>query len=346
MKKNRFVKQTVVFLFLGLLLVFPVKASEMNESIGMVTGSETGTYFRFGQEIAATAKKARLDMIVKSSEGSIANIKRITSKENAALAMVQSDVLGFLGRSDNPDTKRIAQKLRLIFPFYNEEVHLFARKEIAKFEDLRGRRVVIGTEGSGNWLTSHNLQSLMGVEDIRFVDNLKPDEAVTGVLLGEVDAMIYVAGKPVKLFSNLDKLKSDPKYAQMLGTVHFVPLNDPKMLQEYVSSEIRADDYGWFDQAIPTIAVKAVLISYDFSNSTDTYRVMRCRQLGRLGQVIRENIADLKQNGHPKWKEVNLEENVGIWKADSCSRSRVEGLKPAESKKALSEDLLRIIREK
>lgn len=343
MKRILFSRGRVVFLLIGILLIPGITAAE--ESIGMVTGSETGTYFRFGQEIAATAKKAGLDIVVKSSEGSIANIKRLTSKENAAIAMVQSDVLGFLGRSDNPETQRIAQKLRLIFPFYNEEVHLFARKEITRFEDLQGRRVVIGTEGSGNWLTSHNLQSLIGVKTIQFVDNLKPDEAVTGVLMGEVDAMIYVAGKPVKLFSNLDKLKSDPNYARMLETVHFVPLNDPKMLHEYVSSEIRSDDYGWFDRTVPTIAVKAVLISYDFSNSTDSYRLMRCRQLGQLGQVIRENIAELKQNGHPKWKEVNLEENVGIWKADSCSRTRSGSGRPA-SKKALSEDLLRIIREK
>ncbi len=343
MKKILISRWTILSLLIGILLIPGITAAD--ESIGMVTGSETGTYFRFGQEIAATAKKAGLDIIVKNSEGSIANIKRLTSKENAAIAMVQSDVLGFLGRSDNPETKRIAQKLRLIFPFYNEEVHLFARKEITRFEDLQGKRVVIGTEGSGNWLTSQNLQTLMGVKEIHFVDSLKPDEAVTGVLMGEVDAMIYVAGKPVKLFSNLDKLKSDPKYAQMLQTVHFVPLSDPKMLQEYVSSEIRADDYGWSDETVPTIAVKAVLISYDFSNSSDPYRVMRCRQLGQLGQAIRENIGDLKQNGHPKWKEVNLEENVGLWKTDSCSRIRSEAGKP-ESRKALSDDLLRIIRQK
>lgn len=345
MKKNLFSKWPLVFLIISMLSVPCINASETNESIGMVTGSETGTYFRFGQEIAATAKKAGLEIIVKSSEGSIANIRRLTSKENAAIAMVQSDVLGFLGRSDNPETKRIAQKLRLIFPFYNEEVHLFARKDITRFEDLQGKRVVIGTEGSGNWLTSHNLQTLMRVKAIQFVDTLKPDEAVTGVLMGEADAMIYVAGKPVKLFSNLDKLKSDPTYARMLETVHFVPLNDPDMLQEYVSSEIRADDYGWFDGTVPTIAVKAVLISYDFSGSTDSYRVMRCRQLGRLGQVIRENIGELKHNGHPKWKEVNLEGNIGLWKADSCSRTRAE-VRRSSDKKALSEDLLRIIREK
>ena len=343
MKKNLFLRQAASVFLIGILLIPCGAAAQKDESIGMVTGAKTGTYFRFGQEIANMAKKAGLDIIVKDSEGSIANIKRITSRENAAIAMVQSDVLGFLGRSENPETKRVAGKLRLIFSFYNEEVHLFARREIRSFQDLDGKRVVIGTEGSGNWLTSQNLQHLMGIKQIRFVDNLKPDEAVTGVLTGEADAMIYVAGKPVTLFSNLDKLKSDSKYASLLEGVHFVPMNDPKMLQEYIASEIRAGDYGWFSQTIPTIAVKAVLISYDFSGSSDPYRQMRCRQLGQLGRVIRENIAELRQSGHPKWNEVNLEENVGIWKTDVCSRTPSEAGKPA-NKKDLSNDLLRIIR--
>src|SRR5918996_2424872 len=41
------------------------------ESIGMVTGSTTGTYFHFGQDIAKVARTAGLEILVKESEGSI-----------------------------------------------------------------------------------------------------------------------------------------------------------------------------------------------------------------------------------------------------------------------------------
>src|SRR6185295_12881538 len=90
-------------------------------------------------------------------------IKRINSSENAALGIVQSDVLGFLSRSKNPDSVRMASNLRMIFPFYNEEVHVLARNEIKSFKDLQGKKVAIGEDGSGNMLTSVNLFSMMGI---------------------------------------------------------------------------------------------------------------------------------------------------------------------------------------
>ncbi len=106
-------------LMLLLFLVFTPLA--IARSIGIVTGSKTGTYIKFGHAIAKEAKKMGVDIIVKESEGSIANIERLNSRENAGLAIVQSDVLGFLIRSDDPEMKKVAERLRLIFPFYNEE---------------------------------------------------------------------------------------------------------------------------------------------------------------------------------------------------------------------------------
>ena len=100
------------------------------DSIGMVTGSTTGTYFQFGQDIAKVTQTSGLEILVKEAEGSIDNIRRLVSRENAALSSVQSDVLGFLSRSEDPQVRRISERLRLVFPFYNEEVHLLARKEI------------------------------------------------------------------------------------------------------------------------------------------------------------------------------------------------------------------------
>ncbi len=290
------------------------------EEIGMVTGSKTGTYFQFGNDIASVVKGAGLDIAVKESAGSIDNIKRLNSTENAALGIVQSDVLGFLGRSDNPDMRTLAGRLRLIFPFYNEEVHLFARRDLQRLADLQGKRLVVGEQGSGNWLTSLNLLQMTGIKPKELL-YLPPLKAVTAVLQGEADAMIYVAGKPVPLFTKLGNIKDNPDFAQLFDKVHFIPLNDPVMLREYQAAEITPADYPWIDQAVPTIAVKAVLMSFDFSSKPTPYYKQRCEELARLGQAVRAHLDALKQTGHPKWKEVNLEENVGTWKLDACSRN-------------------------
>lgn len=295
-------------------------STAQTEGIGMVTGSPGGTYIRFGYDIATIAQTVGLDILVKESEGSIANIRRLVSRENAAWAIVQSDVLGFLKRSDDPEVRYIAERLRLVFPFYNEEVHLFARKTIQRFEDLQGKRVVVGTRGSGNWLTATNLLRMIDIRPAERIE-LPPPEAVSGVLTGEADAMFYVAGKPVKLFTNIRELQEDPRYAPLVKEVHFVPLNHPKMLQEYLPSALSVEDYSWLEATIPTVAVKAVLISFDFSSKDTPYYQRRCAQLSQLSRAVRENFATLQQTGHPKWKEVDLDLEIGIWKRDTCSQA-------------------------
>ena len=313
----------------GLLLLCcgltPVRADDANaKQIGMVTGSKTGTYIQFGNDIAGVAKTVGLDILVKDSQGSIDNIKRINSKENATFGIVQSDVLGFLSRSENPEMRQVASRLRLIFPFYNEEVHLFANKAIASFADLQDKRVVVGEQGSGTWLTAMNLLQLTGVKPAELI-HLPPLQGVTAVLKGEADATFYVAGKPVSLFTKVGNLITKPEFAPMLANVHFVPLDDPRMLREYQPARIGQADYEWLSGDVPTIAVKAVLMSFDFSGKQSHYFVQRCQQLAKLGQVLRANLSTLRQTGHPKWKEVNLDEKVGTWPLDRCSRSDVKG---------------------
>ncbi len=300
------------------------------DKLGIVTGSEAGTYIKFGQDMAALTKQYGLSLLVKESEGSLANIRRLISKENAAVGIVQSDVLGFLTRSQDARMRRVASLLRLVFPFYNEEVHLYAHKNIQTFDELAGKRVVVGTKGSGNWLTTTNLLHMMDVEPAERM-NLSPPEGVTAVLTGKADAMIYVAGKPVKLFSNIEQLGNSPKYGDLVKNVHFVPLDDPKMMKEYLPANLTPQDYGWIEQEVATIAVKAVLVSFDFSRKLTPYYERRCRELGVLGAAIRSNLSLLRDNGHPKWNEVDLEQDVGLWKADTCSRVEVVRSKPKRS---------------
>lgn len=324
--------------FCALLLFFsaPVFAKE-NNTLGMVTGPKTGTYYKFGKDIAQVGSKTAVDVDVKTSEGSIDNIKRMNSSENAALGIVQSDVLGFLARSKNPDSIKIANNLRMVFPFYNEEIHVLARKDIKTFSQLQGKKIAIGEDGSGSMLTAINLFSMM---------NLTPGEqkkipaaqGVVMVLKGEIDAVIFVGGKPVRFFKNLEDLTlpENQKYAPMLASVHFIPMDSAKMLEEYKPAEISQEDYGFVTQKVPTISVQAILVSSDFARGKDK---KHCETLARLVKKIREDLPTLRQPPHhPKWKEVNLDANIGIWKKDVCAagESAAEALPKKETAKKTS----------
>jgi TRAP transporter TAXI family solute receptor len=347
MKRYLLFCSTVAVWFGGLWCVPLVKA----DSMGLMTGPATGTYFEFGQDIARVARTVGLEIVVKESEESIDNIQRLVSRENAALGIVQSDVLGFLSRSEDPDMRRIAKRLRLVFPFYNEEVHLLARREIRRFEDLDGKRVVVGTRGSDNWLTSNNLLHLIDIKPAERLE-LPPPEGASAVLRGKADAMVYVGGKPVKLFTTFQELRKHPQFAPLVQAVHFVPLTQQSMHQEYAAATIGPDDYAWLNETIPTVAVKAVLISFDFSSRSTPYYQKRCEQLAKLGMVIRADFTQrshssnsLQRAGHPKWREVDLNQDLGIWKRDDCSQP--PGREPAgETEEAVVKALTEILKGK
>lgn len=312
--------------------------------ITIVTGLKTGTYYIFGRDIFEVAKKAGIDILVKPSEGSIDNIKRVNSEDNITLGVVQSDVLGFLGRSKNPDSMKMANNLRMVFPFYNEEVHVLARKEIKDFKDLQGKKVAIGEEGSGNMLTSINLFSMMNITAAES-QKIPSAQGVVAVLKGEIDAVIFVGGKPVRLFKNLEDLTlpENQKYAQMLEKVHFIPMNSPKMLEEYKPAEITSSDYNFVKEPVQTISVQAVLISYDFSQGgKDSDSFKRCEQIGKFADILRAGLPALKETGHAKWKEVNLDANVSVWKKDSCAWEIANNARSEEA----SKDLLNILDKK
>ncbi len=287
----------------------------------MVTGTPTGTAFRFGEDIAAIAIRHGLRILVKPSEGSLDNLRRLTSDENAALAIVQTDVLGYLSWSSEPAAQEIGAQLRMIFPLYHEEVHVLARKSIQHVTELAGKRVIVGTKGSGTYLTAQRLLQLFGVTPAVLITDQPPPEAVHAVLTDHADAMFHVGGKPVTLFTNLDKLSGDPRYADLMDKVHFVPLPRNQLSRVYHPAVIGPQDYPWVPTTVPTVSIQTVLMGFNFSQRQNTYFQMRCAQLATLGRAIREHIHELQRHGHPKWQDVDLKQRVSVWTPDTCSQS-------------------------
>lgn len=324
----------------------PATATEKDgiKPLGMVTGPETGTYIAFGRDIARVAEREGTAFDVFPSTGSIDNIRRIAeASESASLGIVQSDVLGFLKRSKNPKSQAIAQRLRMIFPFYQEEVHVLAAREIKDFKSLQGKRVVVGQPGSGNMLTAMNLLALQKITPGRTLQ-MPPEEGVVSVLAGEADAVIFTGGKPVKLFANLEQVRTDfdGKYASLLGQVHFLPIAGKEVEKEYNKATIAPQDYGFVKEAVPTVAVTSVLVAYDFSSEKNDYYRARCAQLESVGRAIRTHLSWLKENGHPKWKEVDPYRPVALWKREECAWANARLETPALSSD-LERDLLGIV---
>jgi len=316
--------------------------------MGILTGPRTGTYIAFGRDIAHVAASKGVTIQVFESNGSIDNIKRITSKEKVGLAIVQSDVLGFLSRSKNPESVAAASKLRLVAPLYNEEVHILARGNIATLADLAGKRVVVGSAGSGSMITAVNIFSLLGITPAKMYE-IDPPRGVVAVLNNEVDAVVFVGGKPVKIFKNMEELAkiNTGANAGKLEQVHFLPLDDARLLKEYKPAALTHNDYSFITSDVPGIAVTALLVSYDYTMKDERYYHAQCRNMKKLAEALRDNLDTLKANSHPKWKEVDFGANIDNWTHDACSSGVFTAATSAPSDtNSLEKDILGVVRNK
>jgi hypothetical protein len=248
---------------------------------------------------------------VDDSQGSVQNVFSVYKAPDTQLGIVQSDVLAFVSKiQTDPVLQRIAAKTKMVFPFYNEEVHLLANEEVKDFDDLSGKIVAIGEEGSGIYLTSRLLFEASGVKP-RDMLAVGPVDALALLKKGDIDALFYVAGLPVKLFA--EDVTADDRLA-------LVPITNKNILEFYPAVQIPANTYKWQKQAVNTVAVKAVLISYDFRGSN-------CENVGKVAKLVYDNLEWLKANGHPKWKTVDLNAPLKGWEQYDCVTKVVQPAK-------------------
>jgi TRAP transporter TAXI family solute receptor len=306
---------TKIAAYLFFLLILASTNVFADEPMTLLTGPQGGTYYTIGQDLSKNLKDDGITINPVISEGSTDNIKRLASDENIKLGIMQSDVLGFLGRSSNPESIKIANRLRMVLPFYKEEVHVLANKDIESVHDLTGKKIAIGEAGSGSMLTAINLFALLKInpEEIK---KIRCQEGIVDVLKGDLDAVIFVGGKPVRMFKNMEDLSKpeNQKYSLMLKNVHFLPLNEVKLYEEYEPAEISPQDYQFVHATVPTIAVQAALVTLDSVENDKK----QCAAIGKVASAIKSELPKLHASGHPKWKEVEPNTKSGLWKKSAC----------------------------
>ena len=288
---------------LGAALVLCAAAPALAADIGIITGSEKGTYYQFGLNLQRLMKSNGINVTVTPSKGSVENVFAVYQRPATQLGIVQSDVLAFVARVEtDPVLKRIAKKIKMVFPLYNEEVHILGRN-IGGFDELADKRVAVGREGSGTYLTARLMFKVAEIEPKEMVP-IDTDQALAALKAGEIDAMFYVAGAPVKLFA---------EGVTAADGLALVPITNKNVTEFYPSVEVPASTYGWQRGALSTVAVKSVLISFDF-------RRLDCDNVGRFAQVLAGHKGWRVENGHPKWKSVKLDYPLKGWEQYDCVR--------------------------
>src|SRR5262245_47442034 len=92
----------------GLVIVLVAAGTSRAADLGLITGSERGTYYQFGLNLQTLVKAHGIDLTVHPSRGSVENIYAVYQKPGVQMGIVQADVLAFVSRiQTDPVLKRI-----------------------------------------------------------------------------------------------------------------------------------------------------------------------------------------------------------------------------------------------
>ena len=300
-------------MLLAALLFTPASASAQEFEKNIMTGGPNGTYIQIGNDLAKLEGQCGLTLNVRESGGSLENFVGVRKRAHTQFGIVQSDVLDYFKtfQANDPEIQRAISGVRIMFPLYDEEVHILAKREITTLADLAGKRVAVGNKGSGTYLTSSLILDIMQLRNVERVATPAKD-ALVKLQNGEIDALIYIAGVPTKLFAdpNIDGSR-----------FHLLPINEPLLQASYVSANIAAGTYPFQTEEVNVIAVKAVMMTYEYRIQKNRYQKESCKAVSDLSYLMLANLDQLKSEGHPKWKSVDLTAVPPGWQVGNCVKT-------------------------
>ena len=287
-----------------------IKESKNAWTVGIVGGLADGTYMRFAVDLARALDDGdNLRILPIVSFGAASNLDDLLYLRGIDVAITQSDVFEYFRTVRK--TANLNGQINYVIRLPVSEVHILARDEIHSIDDLRGKKVNLGPNGSASSLTGAIIFQRLGIQIEQ--TNLNNAAAFQKLKSGELSALIRVVGKPV------DALTRIPPNSGL----HLIPIPFSKKFADYYTlGELSSKDYPALlpaGQQIDTIAVPAVLAVYNWTKKTGS------------GECS-DSSTDYLQIGtnsrnppfHPKWRDVNLAATVPGWTRSSVAEDMLQ----------------------
>ncbi|WP_054703448.1 TAXI family TRAP transporter solute-binding subunit [Bacillus sp. JCM 19041] len=262
--------------------------------VTIATGGASGPYNIIGTTLADNYSTTFDVNSRTQTTGASAENLNLMADNKVEMAFVMSDALSQALNGEASFGEPL-EGISQISNLYPNVVQIVARTDagIETLEDLKGKRIAVGDQGSGVELNARALLNGNGItyDDLQ-VDYLGYAEASDGLNAGRIDAAFLTSGLPnasvLELSETLD-----------INIVQVLPEHVDAIVDEhpyFVSLEIPAGTYD-NDEAVPTAAVpNALVVSSDLSED-DVYK---------LTKEFFENL-DTLANSHQAASEISLE---------------------------------------
>ena len=273
---------------LAVAAVLPTAAypgDEIFASIG--TGQVNGIYYPVGKAICQIVNRDLRAQGVRcspeSTPGSVYNIDAVRSGE-FEFGIVQSDVQFAAYNGEGAWKGRPFRGLRSVASLYPELVTVIARGDahIKDLADLKGRRVNVGSKGTGTRATWDAIEAELGWSNERRVKpvELRADETTSALCSGAIDASLLIVGHPSPLVAT----------QRAACAVNFVAITGPaidKLVHDHPYYQRGTIPAGIYRMAsdVPTFGGRATLVT---SASVDA------RAVTAIAKAMLANVLELR----------------------------------------------------
>lgn len=254
------------------------------------TGTPGSAYFSLGGSIC---RLFNLDLPARGlrcaaypSRGPVANIESLYA-DHSDIGIVQADILSDAIRGRGPSASSLPHnELRVLFTGQTEAFTIVARREhaIQDATRLRGKRINLGSPGSGERVSMNRVMAALGFAptDFAAARELPLGQQHAAFCANELDAILYTVSHPNGLVEDVTR---------MCGGV-LVDVSGPAIERllashsEYTRSVIPGNTYASNPEAVATIGVRTAIITTAKFPEPVAYEIAR---------AVFENIDDFRR---------------------------------------------------
>lgn len=266
-------KLGILFSSAALSLLVCGSAAWAVEYVSIATGGTAGTYYPIGGAIAqAVSKGGTLQATAETGNASVANLN-LLGKGEIEIGFAQNDT-SFWAYNGQHMFKTPMKNLRTVAALYPEHIQVIIAKDakISGIQDLKGKRVSVGTAGSG---VEADVRALFDVAKLQYSD-MKVDHLDFGATTSrfkdnQIDVGFVVAGFPTASIMDLATTKDVNLLSFSQDFLDQLCKSHPY----FVPSVVPANTYRGIDQETKTPAVMAMLVTHDKVSDTVIYEFVK-----------------------------------------------------------------------
>lgn len=285
-------------------------------TVGIIAGGFGSTDLRIVSDLATVLNdKNRLRLLPMIGQGSVQNIDDILFLRGVDVGIVQSDVFAHLKKQGKHGN--IEARVNYISKLFNVEFHLLARDNIKSIEDLAGKRVSFGVEGSGTFITASAVFEALNIKVVPV--SLDFDLAVQQIKSGEISAIAEVSGKPASVVSQL----------RAEDGLHLVPVEYVKELRgNYYPAFLNSGDYPALikkGDRVPSVSVGTIMAVFNWAKAPGGIHSKRGEKVEAfIDSFFARHMELAKAPRHPKWREMNIGAEVPGWNRYPPAQQRLD----------------------